>query len=145
MRISGVSRDVGRSIGGVWWSYTRQSRVDAPVAGEFCVCLAEKDNPRHRAALAELAIARQPDIRAGGEAGERAAREVRARALARGVVTGWSGAIDSATGAEIPYSEDACVEALLEPANFPLLHFVLDVSDLSVTYRQAEEARAVGN
>jgi hypothetical protein len=131
------------SKAGVWWEYQTGQRVDAP-NGQFCVRVAERDNPQHRATLARLQLANAEKLRAGGEDAATAWSKLVTRALAESILVGWDGLQDDA-GAAIPYSVDKAVELLEDEELWPLRHFIEDTAGIIRSYRVEQEEAAKGN
>jgi hypothetical protein len=131
------------SKAGIWWEYQSGQRVSEPT-GQFCVRVAERDNPQHRATLARLQLAHADKLRAGGEDAMTAWQKLVTRALAESILVGWEG-LEGDDGAVIPYSVEKAVELLEDEELWPLRHFIEDTAGIIRGYRVEQEEAAKGN
>lgn len=142
MRLADIKRN-DRSTGGCWWDFQTGARVDEPTAN-LCVLVAERDNPKHRAALARLQIDNIEKLRKGGEEAKAAHDALIVRATAEAILLDWRN-LDDDQGQPLPYSADNAEKLLADPALWPFRNFVEDVSATVRGYVAKAEEDAKGN
>lgn len=142
MRLADIKRN-DRSTGGCIWDFQTGQRVDEPTSN-LCLLVAERDNPKHRAALARLQIENVDALRKGGEEAMKVWSAIQMRAMSEAVLLGWWH-LDGDDGQPLPYSPDAAEKLLSDPALWPFRHFVEDVSSTTRGYVAKIEEDAKGN
>lgn len=142
MNLRTIRRNEG-SLAGIIWDFQTGQRVTEPT-GNLCIRVAEKDNPRHRAALARLQIENADTLRSGGDAAMSAWSKIQTRALAEAILVDWWN-LEGEDGQPIAYSADAAEKILTDATLWPFKHFVEDVAGIVRGYRAEQEAAAKGN
>jgi hypothetical protein len=142
MNLKNIRRDKTSKVG-VWWDYQAGQRVDAPNAN-FCIRVAERDNPQHRASLARLQLENLDKLRVGGELAMSCWAKLATRSLAESVLVDWSGLEDD-DGKPIAYSVDKAIELLEDESLWPLRNFIEDAAGVVRSYRVEQEEQAKGN
>jgi hypothetical protein len=131
------------SMAGLIWDFQTGQRLSEPNAN-LCIRVAERDNPRHRAALARLQIENADALRAGGEAATAAWGRIQTRALAEAILLQWWN-LDGDDGQPIEYSAEAAEKLLSDATLWPFRHFVEDTAGIVRGYRAEQEEAAKGN
>ncbi len=142
MKLSVLRRNT-KSTDGCIWEFQSGQRVGEPTAN-LCFLIAERDNPKHRAASARLQLEHVEALRAGGEKQAEAWRKIQTRALAEAVLLGWWN-LDDDAGQPIAYSADEAEKLLAASSLWPVRNFVEDASSTLAGYRSELEEQAKGN
>lgn len=142
MNLRTIRRNEG-SLAGIIWDFQTGQRVAEPT-GNLCIRVAERDNPRHRAALARLQLENADALRKGGEAATAAWSKLQTRALAEAILVDWWN-LEGEDGQAIVYSADAAEKILADATLWPFRNFVEDVSGILRGYRVDQEEAAKGN
>lgn len=145
MKLSTIRRSE-QSETGLWWDFERHVRCgDEPVSDRFCIRVAERNNPRHRDALARAHSRRIKEIGSEDlEERKAALRECALEAMAEALITDWANAQED-DGTPIEYSYAKALDLVRDPRNWPLVHFVEDVSGAASNYLERVEEHVLGN
>ena len=142
MKLSVLRRNT-KSTDGCIWEFQTGQRVGEPTAN-LCFLIAERDNPKHRAAFARLTLEHVDAFRAGGAKAEAAGKKIETRALAEAVLLGWWN-LDDDAGQPIAYSADEAEKLLADASLWPVRNFIEDASRTLAGYRSELEEQAKGN
>lgn len=143
MKLNKIRRSVARAMGGVWRDFVTGEVLDKPHEEDrLCLLVAERDNPKYRAARAKALIELRDEF--DGENAGKAYEEIHLRAMSEAVLLGWAN-LEGEDGQVVDYSPGTAFELLSDPELFPLRQFVEDVSGIGPVYRKELEDAAVGN
>lgn len=142
MKLSVLRRNT-KSTEGCIWEFQTGQRVSEPTSN-LCFLIAERDNPKHRAASARLQFEHVEALRAGGEKQAEAWKKIQTRALAEAVLLGWWN-LDDDAGQPIAYSADEAEKLLADASLWPVRNFIEDASSTLAGYRSELEEQAKGN
>jgi len=144
MKLARIRRSSASTLG-VWWDFEDNERLDAPHQSHLSLCIAERDNPTYRDALARLSMERRSDMRnLEGDAYLAAWQACVTRAMAEGILVGWAN-IENDDGEAIAYSVEQADKFLADDALWQLRQFVLDASGIADAYRTEAIGEASGN
>ena len=144
MKLARIRRS-SASTSGVWWDFEDNERLEGPHAQHLSLCIAERDNPTYRDALARPSIERRADMRGlDGDEYLNAWQACVTRAMAEGILVGWAN-IEDDDGNAIDYSADQAEQFLSDEALWQLRQFVLDASGIADAYRKETAGEVAGN
>lgn len=145
--MSASENDLERADGscdGTWFLHPSGEPIPGPHPTDFCVCIAEADNPRYREARARLYRENRVALAMGGETADTLRKELEVRAQAETILLDWRNLIRP-DGSQIPYTLEQGIEKLGQRRFWKFAQFVVDVSNVPLFYERKVEADAVGN